>query len=62
MKKWHLNDEGFLEKLVVQDMFRNPYNYWDGETIEALAREVLVLRNENKRLRTEKNDDDLNYC
>ena len=39
---------GFLFEDTVEDMFRNPHNYWDGDKIELLAREVKIMRRRDK--------------
>jgi hypothetical protein len=41
---YNIDDRGYVKKHVVEDMFRNPYNNWDGDYIKMIAKEVLINR------------------
>ena len=43
-----INDMGYVEADTLLDAFRNPYNVWKGEVIEAMARELIARRKKDE--------------
>ena len=43
-----INDMGYVEADTLLDVFRNPYNVWKGEVIEAMARELIARRKKDE--------------